>query len=260
MPQPEASIDRRYVGVLCVAALLILFAGVWLRPSRTPPPVPSELENLNVQLATQRLDLQRRSLFYSKKVDELLPAFAGARANPERMSFRLPAPGETVILISNDTDRQPSWALAQTAGTLETRCGNIAAQEIATTILIPATLATGVAFDLNNNLTGLVLFCGDRHILTTPETFRIWNSERTLDAGLRECCGLNFTKDLKVLEVDGDTPFATAGLRVGDAILEVAGQPITTRTELHAALTATPPPADLTIRRGERNRKLTVRR
>jgi hypothetical protein len=260
MPQSEASPDRRYIAVLCLVALLILVAGVWLRPSRTPPPVPSELETLNVQLAMQRLDLQRRSLFYSKKVEELLPALAQARANPERMNFRLPDPGETVILVSNDMNRQPAWILAQTAGALEAPCGDMMAREIATSISIPATLSNAVAFDLDNNLAGIVLFCGDRRILTTPETFKAWNAERALDAKLRECCGLNVAADLEVLGVEAESLLAAAGLRAGDIIMDVAEQPIKNRTELHSALSATPPPTELTVRRGERNRKLVVRR
>ena len=255
----EAQVDRRYIAALCVVSLIILVAGVWFRPSRTPPPVPSELETLNVQLAGQRIDLERRSLFYSRKAEELIKIAADARSNPERLPFRIQPPGEMVMLVATDAGGQLVWASTQTAGTTDSQCGDITAQEVSTTIFIPTTLSSAVAFDLDNNLAGFVIPCGDRRMLVTPQTYGRFSAERINESNLRDCCGLEVTGNMEVTALQPESDLAKAGLRTGDTILTVGAEPAASRRELHAALTS-PSPAVVTIQRGERTRKLTVRR
>jgi hypothetical protein len=260
MPKAEAQIDRRYIAALCIASLLILVAGVWFRPSRTPPPVPSELETLNMQMARQRLEFERRSMFYSRKAADLLTLAADVRVHPESVPFHLTSPGETVVLLASDSEGQPLWAATQTVGSTTTPCDDVPVQEIATTITIPATLANAVAFDLDNNLAGLVIPCGTGSLLTTPASFKAWNAERAVEQSLRECCGLQVTAALGVFAVDSESELAKRGLRVGDVLVSVAGQPVSSRAELHSALTASPPPTELSYQRGERIRKLLLPR
>lgn len=260
MPAAESHVDRRYIAILCLASLLILVVGVWLRPPRTPPPVPSELETLNMQLARQRLDFDRRSLFFARKAEELAKSAAEVRSRPESAPFRTMVPGDMVLLVATGSQGELVWAPAQATGPAETPCGEMIAQEITTTIAIPVTLSSAVAFDLDNNPAGLALTCGDRQILTTPATFRQWTAERTHEANLDSCCGLRVTSTLEVVSVGTDSVVAKTGLRVGDTILNVDAAAVASRSELHGALTSSPPPTVLTIRRGERTRKLTIRR
>ena len=56
------------------------------------------------------------------------------------------------------------------------------------TIAIPATLANAVVFDLDGNFAGLVIPCGDKRIVTTPEGLRQASREdnsRSADGVLR---------------------------------------------------------------------------
>ena len=260
MPHTVAQLDRRYIAALSVVSLLILVAGVWFRPSRTPPPVPSELETLNVQLARQRLDLERRSLFYSRKAEELMKVSADVRSHPETLPFQMKPPGEMVLLVATGSNGELVWASSQTAGATEVECGDIVAKEVTTTSVIPTTLSNAVAFDFDNNLAGLVISCGDRRVLVTPESYRHFAAERAVETTLRSCCGVHVTRKLEVAAVDPDSELAKAGLRSGDSFVAVGNQPVASRRELHAGLSASPAATEVTIQRGPRTRKLTIRR
>ena len=260
MRESGAQIDGRYIAALCIVSVLILVAGVWFRPSRTPPPIPSELETLTMQLTRQRLDLDRRSLFYSRKAEEMAKDVAEVRARPEIVPFSPGTAGQIVVLVATDSKGELVWAPAQTVGAAAVPCDGLMLMEVTTTIAIPSTLSSAVAFDLDNKLVGLVVPCEDRRLLVTPDSFRMWTAEHTLEANLAECCGLRVTKGLEVFEVRPESALAEAGLRNGDTILTVAGAPLGSRRDLHAALTSSPPPVELTIQRANRTRKLRIRR
>src|SRR4051812_509615 len=133
----SANVDRRYIATLCVVSIFILVAGVWFRPSRTPPPMPSEYETLNVQLERQREDLERRSLFYAKTASDLMRVAADVRTHPDNVPVGSISPGEIALLVASDPQGRLVWASSQTAGTTEASCPEGAMREIATTIVIP---------------------------------------------------------------------------------------------------------------------------
>jgi hypothetical protein len=236
--------DFRYLAVLCLGALGILVAGVLLRPEKAAAPIPSESDLLQLQLTTQRRDFDRRGLFLRTKARELARFVADARTETSTVPYLAPRPGETIVLVGpND-----AWAGAVTAGSFQTTCGEIQLQEIGSTIAIPANLENAVAFDLDNNLAGYVISCGERRLLTTPEGFKTWKTQRALDNKLLDH-GLRLATagaELEVLEVGPDSPLRRAGLREGDRILEPA-----TKHEV-------PEAAELLIRRGQRTRTLKV--
>jgi S1-C subfamily serine protease len=222
--------------------------------------VPSELENLNVQIARQRSDLERRSLFYSRKAGQLMRLVSDARNHPEGLSFRMPPPGEILLLVATGPEGNLVWASSQTAGVAEAVCGETRVQEVTTTIVIPRTLSSAVAFDLDDNLAGLVVGCGDRSIVVTPETYRVVTADNAVGSSLAECCSLEVSGSLDVVTVGNESELFKAGLRPGDTIAMVEAEPVLSRKDLHAALTSDPRPTALTIRRGEKTRKLTIRR
>jgi hypothetical protein len=237
--------DLRYLAVLCLGALGILFAGVLLRPEKAATPVPSESDMLQLQLSAQRRDFERRTLFFRSKARELARFVSDARSGIGNLRYRMPQTGDTVVLVG----ARDVWASAVTAGLLRTECGDIAIDEIGSTVAIPATLENAVAFDLDNSLAAFVISCDERRLLTTPEGFKAWTAERALDDQLVEH-GLRVTRagtELEVLAVGADSPLRRAGLREGDRIMD----PATKAALLDAA--------ELLIRRGERTRKLKMK-
>jgi hypothetical protein len=236
--------DFRYLAVLCLGALGILVAGVLLRPEKAAAPIPSESDLLQLQLSAQRRDFERRGLFLRTKARELMRFVADARTGTATIPYRAPRPGETIILVGP----QDAWAGAVTAGTFQTSCGEINLDEIGSTITIPMNLENAVAFDLDNNLAGYVISCGDRRLLATPEGFEAWTAQRAIESKLLGH-GLRLAtagSELEVLEVGPDSPLRLAGLREGDRILEP-----TTKAQV-------PEAAELVIRRGQRTRTLKV--
>lgn len=260
MHRPEILKDHRYIGILCLICVFILIAGVAFRPKLAPPSVPSELELQSLQLARQRLDLDRRSMFYERKAADLLKRAAEARGNPQRFPFRPSRPGEPIILVSTTETGQTVWAASATAGTASTRCGSRTLDEVATTISIPITLSNAVAFNLDDQLAGFVVPCGERSVLTTSSSFEAWTLERAHENELQSCCGIRITPELAVVTVDPKLAFARGGLRTGDKILSVNGQTVTSTSQLHAELTRDNSPLELVIEREKRSRRLKIAR
>ena len=130
-----------------MVALVILVAGVLLRPTKIPVPVRSESEIYRLQLLAEQRDLQNTRLFFEGKARDLVAKSQAARATPDKFPFRSPATGEYMLLVSAQESGQPVWAVTAAAGVVKTRCEDRELEEVGTTIAIPASLSNAVAFN-----------------------------------------------------------------------------------------------------------------
>jgi hypothetical protein len=255
----DVPVRNRYIAILCVAALAILVAGVVLRPTKIPEPVRSESEIYKLQLLAQQRDLRNKALFFESKARDLVAKSQAARATPDKFPFRMPAPGENLIVVASHDSGQPVWAVTAAAGVTKTDCEDRQVEEIGTTIAIPATLADAIVFDLDGNSAGLVIPCGDKRIVTTPDGLRQASRKTTRDL-LLECCALKYAiagGAAEILQVGEDSRLAKAGLKVGDLLIAVNGQPIATDSDLQPLLSSEE--IQLSIERPKKVRPLTVR-
>ena len=85
---------------LCVVAWRFC-AGVVLRPAKIPAPVRSESEIYKLQLLAQQRDLAKQDAYsFESKARDLVAKSQAARATPGKFPFRVPAPGENLILVA----------------------------------------------------------------------------------------------------------------------------------------------------------------
>ena len=262
MQAAAPSSRRTYTVILSFVAVGILVAGVSLRPKSAPAPVRSETEFLQLQLLAQRRDLQRRTLFFETKAAQLVTKSEAARKKPEQSPYRQPASGTTILVVATDASGQPVWATATTAGSAETLCDGRTIEEIETTITIPRTLGDGTAFDLDENLAAFVIACGERRILTTPQGFQL-ASQPTLASQLEACCGLQVYSDptkkgIEITKLDGESRPGTAGLKTGDVIVEINGQPFETQEQLRVFLEPAAIPLSVQRRQSRRPIEITI--
>lgn len=261
MQATDISTRKGYVAVLFVAAVAILVAGMFLRPKSTPEPVRSESEFLRLQILTQRRDLQRRSLFFQTLALNLVSKSQAAREKPAQFSYVRPGPGAILLLVETDASGQPVWATATAAGTATANCDGREIEEIALTIAIPVTLADATAFDLEDNVAGIVVSCGDRRILTTPQGFEL-ASQPTFAERLQACCGLQVApgagkKGFEIAKLIPESRHAKAGLRLGDRIVAVNGTPVESEPQLEPLLGAAA--VAMSIERGRSSRAIAIK-
>ena len=236
MPHSDQPVSKRYIAVLCAIAGGVLVAGVLLRPTSVPVPVRSETEILRLQLLAQKGDLQRRTLFYQSRAADLVARVAPVRTNPSQFLYRSPPAGQILLLVGTDASGEVVWATGSAAGVISTTCEGRKVPEIGTTINIPATLEAAVAFDLDDNLAGLVVPCEDRLILTTPAGFQAAR-QQTLEQQLIACCGLRVSDSgFRITELQRGTALARAGMQVGDRLVAINGEPVDSPERLRAFL------------------------
>ena len=126
----DASLRPRYIAILCVVALVILVAGVLLRPSKIPVPVRSESEIYRLQVLAEQRNLQNTRLFFEGKARDLVAKSQAARATPDKFPFRSPGTGEYMLLVSAQESGQPVWAVTAAAGVTKTRCEGRELEEV----------------------------------------------------------------------------------------------------------------------------------
>jgi hypothetical protein len=251
---------RTYTIVLSLVATGILIAGVSLRPKSAPAPVRSETEFLQLQLLAQRRDLERRSLFFQTKAQQLVTKSHAARTHPEQYPYTTPESGTTVILVATGSSGQPVWVTAAVAGTAEISCNGRSVEEVETTITIPKTLVNATAFDLDDNLAAFVIACGERCILTTLQGFQI-ASQPTLAEQLEARCGIQVAldpaqKEFEITKLDNESRLSEAGLKIGDRIAAINERPLETEEQLAALLE--PPETILAVQRGRSRRLINI--
>ena len=258
MKMADSSSRKRYIAILCFAAIAVLVVGVLLRPRETPAPVQSDSDFLQLQLMAQKRDLQRRSLFFQTKAAALVAGAQAARAKPAQFPELSRSPGDLVLLVATDKAGLPIWAVTSTVGMTTEECNGRTLDEIATTITIPVTLSDATAFDLDDNVAGFVVPCGDRRILTTRKGFQHF-LEPTVSELLRACCGLEVTPSparpgVDIVNIDGESLLAKTGGRTGDRIVQLNGSPVSTEQDLQVLTTGTP--VEILVERGKRNRRV----
>jgi hypothetical protein len=208
----------------------------------------------------QKRDLQRRSLFFQTKAAALVASAQAARAEPARLQEVVRSPGDLVLLVATDKTGLPIWAVTSTVGITTEECNGRTLDEIGTTITIPVTLSDATAFDLDDNVAGFVVSCGDRRILTTRSGFQHF-LEPTLSELLRTCCGLKVTLSparagVDIVNIDSESLLAKIGGRTGDRIVQLNGSRVSTEQDLQVLTTGDS--VDIVVERGKRNRRVKL--
>jgi hypothetical protein len=170
-------------------------------------------------------------------VVESLPPGDSARPAIPRMDTDT-APRWTMV-VARRRDGQVLSLAGLTGGTLETQCGDFLLQELVFDAVVPVAFAGGGAFDLDGNAIGLAIPCGSRTALVPlAEISRLLALQQSVEYqlwthyGLRVRPGdsayapLSSTKGLVVTELLMGGPASRAGVRAGDVILRVSGQPV----------------------------------
>jgi S1-C subfamily serine protease len=149
--------------------------------------------------------------------------------------------------------------------TRETSCGELAVEEVRTSLALSSEMTGGGLFDLDGALVAVILPCGDGHVaLSPPSVSRLISLGRSLEGQLLAIYGLRTTpiteaaashlgveQGALVSEVWNGHLAAEAGLRPGDVIVSLGEQPVVSSLDLQPLLL--PPelaPGPVRARRG----------
>jgi hypothetical protein len=151
--------------------------------------------------------------------------------------------------------------------TRETRCGELAVEEVRTSLALSSEMAGGGLFDLDGALVAVILPCGEGHAaVSPPSVLRLLGLGRSLEGQLLALYGLRTTslseaaqshlgveRGALVSEVWSGHLAAAAGLRPGDVIVGLGEQPVGSPQDLQPLLLpAELAPGPIRVRRGRR--------
>jgi hypothetical protein len=152
--------------------------------------------------------------------------------------------------------------------TREASCGELAVEEVRTSLALSTEMAGGGIFDLDGALVAVILPCGERYAaLSSPSVSRLIRMGRSLEGQLLALYGLRTVpvteavarhlgveQGALVSEVWNGHPAAVAGLRPGDVIVGLGEHPVGGHQDLQPLLL--PPelaPGLVRARRGPRS-------
>jgi len=196
---------------------------------------------------------------------------------------------ETLVRTGSEPDLESGeWVLAVWRRELEhafapghyieaalARCGEEVVEELHTSIALSSEMSGGVFVDLDGNLVAVVLPCADRLAALSPRSVARFVAEgRSPEARLLSLYGLRVApldeaigEDLglgagvMVAEVWDAYPAGRAGLRPGDMLRALDGQPVAAPVDLQPLLTATLEEAhEIEVQRGRRRVTLEISR
>ena len=136
------------------------------------------------------------------------------------------------------------------AETHKTNCGELAVEEVRTSLALSPEMTGGGIFDLDGALVAVILPCGDGYAaLSRPSVSRLIRMGRSLEGQLLALYGLRTVpvsgaagshlgveRGALVSEVWNGRPAAVAGLRPGDVIVGLGEQPVGSSQDLQPLL------------------------
>jgi S1-C subfamily serine protease len=151
--------------------------------------------------------------------------------------------------------------------TRATRCDELAAEEVRTSLALSSEMAGGGLFDLDGALVAVILPCGEGHAaLSPPSVSRLIRAGRSLEGQLLALYGMRtapVTEGLRrhlgvengalVSEVWTGHLAAEVGLRPGDVIVELGGHEVGSSQDLQPLLL--PPELGMRLVRARRGRR-----
>jgi hypothetical protein len=195
-------------------------------------------------------------------------------APPARMPRRAAAsaaPGAWVAAVWQ-TDHAPAYAAANVREVMITSCGIAATREVVVSIPLTAAMSGGGIFNMDRELLGVILPCGDRIAAIEPASVdemiaRIGSVEERVLARSGVLFGrvspdeqryFSGTEGLLVREVWMGSRGEAAGLQPGDVAEALNDRPVTSVDHLAALATASATAIELTIRRGSKAQSVTL--
>ncbi len=175
----------------------------------------------------------------------------GARFLPlERVPARLYQPGAWAVAVWRTPSRQPSYASGQFLGIEQIMCGEDTIAAVRTNILLDAAMEGGGLFDIEGGLMGLIVRCDDHFAALDVEAVaELFASEQTIETRLLARHGvrlaplsepvqklLNAQRGLLVTTVWRGYPAHAAGIRPGDVVTGLDGEPVEGLESLEPAL------------------------
>jgi membrane-associated protease RseP (regulator of RpoE activity) len=246
--------NAAYLAVLAVASGLILLAGVVFRPKHAPVPTMSEAERVQLQNLAQRQALQRRNVVLADYARDLLTIAPRVLQQPDSVAYVNPQPGEMLIVLGVVDSGAPQWITVEFAGYSSVKCGSQTLTEINVDSTVPPSLEHAVVFTLRENVVGTVTGCNDRLIVTDPKNYAI-ALRAAAEQRYLTCCGVRFSNSGIVVELRVGSILHRAGVEVGDRILSMNGQEITSDDVLKNIVAA----PEIVIDLERSSRKLTLR-
>ncbi|HUU34065.1 MAG TPA: PDZ domain-containing protein, partial [Vicinamibacterales bacterium] len=152
------------------------------------------------------------------------------------------------LLIVWKTSAGRMFAAADFADVVETTCGDLPSREVHTTMEATRAMAGGGLFDLDGNLLGVILPCGDRYAAVVPDavdgmlaTVESFASRLLARYGMaveplteEEVEYFDVASGAIVRELRAGSPAAAAGLQPGDIIVALDGAPVAGTDDLRA--------------------------
>jgi len=168
----------------------------------------------------------------------------------ERVPARLYTPGAWAVAVWRTPGRQLSYSSGQFLGTETIMCGEKTIGSVRTNLSLDAAMLGGGLFDIEGGLMGLIVRCDDHLAALDVESVEgLFAQEQTLETRLIARHGirlapltesaqrlLNAQRGMLVTTVWRGYPGHSAGLRPGDVVTALDGDPVESLESLETAL------------------------
>lgn len=179
-----------------------------------------------------------------------------------RRAPSMPHAGDWIVVVWQ-TDAVPAFAAGTFSQAVPATCDLTTARELTTSVSLTGAMVGGGVFDIDGDLLGAILPCGDRvAAIDAASIDAILERAATVEQHVLALYGVVFARPtpeeqryfkdegLFVREVWSDSAGDAAGLRPGDIITAVNGEPIDTTAGLQAFVSAPATPITLKVKRG----------
>jgi S1-C subfamily serine protease len=282
--------DRKYAIILLAAAAAVLATGILLRPAPAPQKTAVvDLERLQQMTQERRLqdlsdyltnaaDRVASSLVYLNRTgssglvwgsrDEILapapatvpfllvPAKEPAAVIPAYRAPAPPAPGEWVLAVAKNRERQVVFAHGLYQGRAVASCASFAYDEVQSSAPLSNSLIGGGLFTLRGQLLGFIAACDNRPtVIAASSVEEALRKPVTLNDRLQAQYGMRVASSaegVRVAAVWKLSPADSAGLRPGDLLKTVDGAQVAGDAVLEGLAKAPDDRHEIEILRGRR--------
>jgi S1-C subfamily serine protease len=259
-----------------VSLAYVRFAGVsgivWDEARVVTGPFPEGPQPESMTVRTVSGDRAATSMAASPRLPVSVLAVNGATgAVAARRAKSTPSVGDWIVAVWQ-TDQAPAFAAANFRESIATTCGVAAVHEVVPSVSLSRAMVGGGFFNMNGELLGVILPCGERIAAIEPSTVddmlgragtvqeRIVSRHGVLFSPLSDEERRYFkdVEGLLVRSVWRDMSATAAGLWPGDIAVALNGQPVAAIEDLQPLTVQSNLPLELRVKRGTRTVTLTL--
>jgi hypothetical protein len=242
---------------------------IWNESHIVAGPIPIAAERRTIAVRTASGERPAEAILSRRLPLSLLNIGSGASASVPHRAATSPHTGDWIVAVWQ-TDETPAFAAATFSQMATTTCGVAHVRELVSSASLGPPMIGGAVFNMNRELVGMILPCGDRVALIEPSGVdEMLKRAMTVEEGVVANFGVLFSAlmeddrqyfrdadGLLAREVWNGTPAEAVGVRPGDLVTALNGQAVTTIDDLRPLMMRPEAAFELRVRRGSKTETL----